>query len=60
MGQELKRLNDTNFFRDKPADISQATYLHVVGVRQARRFGVNDYLARHYIRLSTYAKSVGV
>jgi len=59
MGQELKRLNDTNFFRDKAADISQATYLHVVGVRQARRFGVNDHLARHYIRLSAYAKSVG-
>ena len=56
---ELKRLQASNFFRDKPAGISQAAYLHLVAVREAKRFGVHDYLAAHYVRIAAYARKVG-
>lgn len=57
---ELRRLSATNFFIDKPADQTQATYLYLMAKREAARFGVLDYLASHYIRIAAYARMVGV
>jgi len=56
---ELCRLESTNFFRDKPEDVTKAAYLHLVAVREAKRFGVHDYLASHYVRIAAYAQKVG-
>jgi hypothetical protein len=56
---ELARLASTNFFRDKPAYMSQAAYLHLIAVREAKRFGTIDYLAAHYARIAAYAQKVG-
>lgn len=55
---ELKRLVSTNFFRDKPSYMTQAAYLHLIAVREAKRFGVRDYLASHYVRIAAYAQKV--
>lgn len=55
---ELRRLESTNFFRDKPEGVSKASYLHLIAVRQAKRFGINDYLANHYVRIAAYAQKV--
>jgi hypothetical protein len=55
---ELRRLSSTNFFRDKPAEQTQASYLHHVAKREAKRFGVYDYLAEHYAHLAAYARTV--
>lgn len=56
---ELSRLSATNFFIDKPADMTQATYLINAAKREAARFGVYDYLANHYARIAAYARMVG-
>jgi hypothetical protein len=56
---ELARLSATGFFRDKPADQSQASYLYNVAKREAARFGVYDYLANHYIYIAAHARKVG-
>lgn len=55
---ELARLSSTNFFRDKPSHMTQAAYLHLAAVREAKRFGVHDYLASHYARIAAYAQKV--
>jgi hypothetical protein len=57
---ELARLETTNFFRDKPADQTKAGYLHDIAKREAKRFGVYDSLANHYVRIAAYAVKVGV
>lgn len=49
---ELRRLEATNFFRDKPADQTQSSYIYSVALREAKRFGTEDYLASHYARLA--------
>ena len=59
MEQELQRLNTTGFFRDKPADQPQSSYLYDVALREARRWGTNDPLALHYAQMSAYARTVG-
>jgi hypothetical protein len=59
MEQELQRLTSTNFFQDKPEDETQAVYLYRIAKREAKRFGVYDYLASHYIRVAAYARTVG-
>lgn len=56
---ELMRLESTNFFVDKPADQTQAVYLYHVAMREAKRFGPENYLAAHYFRMSAYARTVG-
>jgi len=56
---ELRRLEATNFFQDKPEDQTQAAYLVRIAIREAARFGVDDYLATHYISLAAYARKVG-
>ena len=56
---ELRRLASTNFFVDKPEGQSKSAYLHAVAVKQARRFGIDDYLANHYVRIAAYARKVG-
>jgi len=56
---ELARLQASNFFRDKPDGMSQAAYLHLVAVREAKRFGTLDYIAAHYVRITAYARKVG-
>jgi hypothetical protein len=56
---ELARLSATNFFIDKPADMTQAVYLYHVAKREAARWGAENYLAAHYFRMSAYARTVG-
>lgn len=56
---ELARLSATNFFTDKPADVTQSVYLYRIAMREAARFGADNYLAAHYFRMSAYAKTVG-
>ena len=56
---ELRRLESTNFFRDKPEGQTKAAYLCRIAQREARRFGTTDYLASHYIRIAAYARKVG-
>lgn len=55
---ELARLEASNFFRDKPAEMTKAAYLHLIAVREAKRFGTLDYLASHYVRIAAYARTV--
>lgn len=57
---ELRRLEATNFFQDKPADQSKSDYLEHIAGKEAARFGVYDYLANFYALLAGYAKTVGV
>lgn len=56
---ELRRLESTNFFIDKPADQAKSAYLYDVALREAKRFGTLDYLASHYARMAAYARTVG-
>lgn len=59
MAAELARLSASNFFIDKPADQTKASYLHEAAMREARRWGQMDYLANHYVRVAAYARKVG-
>ena len=52
---ELRRLEATNFFRDKPVNEPKSSYLLRMAQREAKRFGTMDYLANHYVRLAAYA-----
>ena len=56
---ELNRLRATNFFRDKPADQKESAYIYHVALREAKRFGPEDYLAFHYARIAAYARVAG-
>ena len=53
---ELQRLRATNFFIDKPDTQSESSYIYEVACRQAKRFGVYDYLADHYARLAAQVR----
>lgn len=57
--RELQRLSATNFFIDKPVDEPKSVYLYHVAMREAKRFGPENYLAAHYFRMSAYARTVG-
>jgi hypothetical protein len=56
---ELRRLESTNFFRDQGEGESQSSYIEFIAQREASRFGTDDALVRHYIRLAGWARMVG-